>query len=195
MSINLKLNGIIGRTLEKVWAYSADFQVALVIKNPPASAGDVRDLGLVPGLGRSPGEGNGNPLQYFCLENPMDRGTWWTTVHGVTKGQTQLKWLSTHEYTKQTHRRRISSNGICRVRVGLSVQERSAEVLPGTPCGCRPGGLPQLRSQAFPTQGRAEPHVANSDLWGAAAKINESWGGLSGEGFLFCNSEEEARNI
>ena len=118
--------------------------MALVIKNPPASAGDVRDLGLVPGLGRSPGEGNGNPLQYFCLENPMDRGTWWATVHGVTKGQTQLKWLSTHEYTKQTHRRRISSNGICRVRVGLSVQERSAEVLPGTPCGCRPNSRARL---------------------------------------------------
>ena len=48
------------------------------------------DPGLIPGLGRSPGEGNGNPLQYFCLENPMDRGAWWATVHGVTNGQTQL---------------------------------------------------------------------------------------------------------
>ena len=49
-------------------------QVALVVKNPPASAGDVRDMGSIPGLGRSPGEGNGNPLQYSCLENTMDRG-------------------------------------------------------------------------------------------------------------------------
>ena len=48
------------------------------------------DLGLIPGSGRSPGGGNGNPLQYSCLENPMNRGAWWATVHGVTKSQTQL---------------------------------------------------------------------------------------------------------
>ena len=63
-------------------------QVALVIKNPPASAGDVRDVSLIPGSGRSPGEGNGNPLQDSCLENPMDGGAWRATVHGVTKSQT-----------------------------------------------------------------------------------------------------------
>ena len=57
----------------------------LVVKNLPASAGDIRDLGSIPGSGRSPGEGNGNPLQYSCLENPMDRGAWWATVHGVTE--------------------------------------------------------------------------------------------------------------
>ena len=53
-----------------------------MVKNPPANAGD---MGLIPGLGRSPGEGNGNPFQYSCLENPMDRGAWWATVHGVAK--------------------------------------------------------------------------------------------------------------
>ena len=53
-------------------------------------------MALIPGLGRSPGEGNGNPLQYSCLENLMDRGAWRATVHGVTKSQTQLKWLSMH---------------------------------------------------------------------------------------------------
>ena len=58
-----------------------------MVKNPPANAGDARDMGSVPGLGRSPGEGNGNPLQYSCLENLMDRGTWWG-VHGVAKSQT-----------------------------------------------------------------------------------------------------------
>ena len=63
-------------------------QVVLVVKNPPANAGDVRDAGLIPGLGISPGEGNGHPLQYSCLENPMDRGAWGATVHGVTKSQT-----------------------------------------------------------------------------------------------------------
>jgi len=60
-------------------------QVVLVVKNPPASAGDVRDVGLFPGLGRSPGEGHGNPFQYSCLENPMDRGAWWAMVHRVAK--------------------------------------------------------------------------------------------------------------
>ena len=59
--------------------------VLLVVKNLPASAGDIRDSGSVPGLGRSPGGGNGNPLQYSCLENPMDRGAWRATVHGVAK--------------------------------------------------------------------------------------------------------------
>ena len=57
----------------------------------PATPGDIRDLGLIPGSGRLPGEGNGNPLQYSCLENPVDRGAWWATVHGVTKSQTRLK--------------------------------------------------------------------------------------------------------
>ena len=56
-----------------------------VVKNPPANTGDA---GLIPGLGRSPGEGNGNPLQYSCLGNPMDKGVWLITVHGVTKSQT-----------------------------------------------------------------------------------------------------------
>ena len=53
-----------------------------------ASACDLEDPGLIPWSGRSPGEGNGNPLQYSCLENPMDRGAWWATVHGVAKSQT-----------------------------------------------------------------------------------------------------------
>ena len=64
-----------------VWAS----QVVLIIKNPPVSAGDSGDTVSIPGLGRSCGEGNGNPLQYSCLENPMDRGAWWATVHRVAK--------------------------------------------------------------------------------------------------------------
>ena len=56
-----------------------------MVKNPPANAGDVRDVGSIPGLGRSPGIGNGNPLQYSCLQNFMDREAWWTTDYGVTK--------------------------------------------------------------------------------------------------------------
>ena len=68
--------------------------MALVVKNPPANAGDVRDLGSTPGWGRSPGGGQGNPLQYFCLENPMDGGAWRATVHRVAQSWTQLKRMS-----------------------------------------------------------------------------------------------------
>ena len=64
------------------------FQVALVVKNLPASAGDRRDVGSVPGLGRPPGGGHGSPLQYPCLESPMDRGAWRATVHRVVKSDT-----------------------------------------------------------------------------------------------------------
>ena len=61
------------------------------ITNLPSKVGDARDVCSVPRLGRSPGGGHGNPLQYPCLENPMDRGAWWATVHRITKSQTQLK--------------------------------------------------------------------------------------------------------
>ena len=69
--------------------------VVLGVKNLPADAGDLRDSGSIPGLGRSPGEGHSNPLQYSCLENPMERGAWWATVHRVAQSQTHLKRLST----------------------------------------------------------------------------------------------------
>ena len=67
-----------------------DFRVALMVKNLPANAEDTRDASLIPGSGRSPGERNGNPLQYSCLGNPKDRGNWWATVHEPTKSWTQL---------------------------------------------------------------------------------------------------------
>ena len=70
------------------------FQAA-VVKNLPANAGDIKDVGLIPGLGRSPG-GHGNPLQYSCLENPMDRGAKIAPVHRIAKSWTQLKRLNTH---------------------------------------------------------------------------------------------------
>ena len=63
-------------------------QVALVIKNPPANAGDIRDVGSIPGSGRFPGERHVNPLQYSCLENLIDRETWWATVHRVAESDT-----------------------------------------------------------------------------------------------------------
>jgi len=66
------------------------FPGGAVVKNLPTSTGDSRDMGSIPLSGRSPGEGNGNPLQYSCLKNSMDREVWRATVHGVTKSQTQL---------------------------------------------------------------------------------------------------------
>ena len=65
-----------------------------MVKNLPASAGDLRDSGLIPGLVRSSGEGNNNPLQYSCLENAMDRGAWWAAVHGVAESWTRLSDLA-----------------------------------------------------------------------------------------------------
>ena len=63
-------------------------EVALVVKNPPTNAEDIREMGPIPGLGRSPGGGHGNPLQYSCLENSMGKGAWWTIAHRITKGRT-----------------------------------------------------------------------------------------------------------
>ena len=59
--------------------------MAQTVKNPPANAGDIGDMGSLPGSGRSPGEGNGNPLQYVCLEDSMDKGAWQATLHGLQR--------------------------------------------------------------------------------------------------------------
>ena len=77
----MKLNGSF------IFPAGTNFPGGSVVKNLPASARDAEDVGLIPGLGRSPGEGRGNPLQYYCLENPMDRGAWWAIVQEVTKNQ------------------------------------------------------------------------------------------------------------
>ena len=91
-------------------------QVTLVVKNPPANSGDIRDEGSIPVSVRSPGEGNGNPLYYSCLENPMDRDAQQGTIHGVTKSQMQLKGLST-QALMHSHRgslvARETSRGTC----------------------------------------------------------------------------------
>ena len=75
----------------KTTDYLLYFQMALVVKNLTANTGDVRDMSSIPGLGRSSGGWNDNPFQYFCLEEPMDRGASWATVHRVAKSWTQLK--------------------------------------------------------------------------------------------------------
>ena len=69
--------------------------MVLLVKNPPTNAGDTRNSGLFPGSGKSPKVGGSNPLQYFCLENSMNRGAWWVTVHAPAKSQT---WLSAYIY-------------------------------------------------------------------------------------------------
>ena len=83
--------------LMEIYTFVAGFPRGTVVKNLPASAGDSRDTGLIPGSGRSPGEGNGSPLQYSCLANPMDRGVWRATVHGVTELDTTER-LNTHTH-------------------------------------------------------------------------------------------------
>ena len=71
-----------------------DSRVVVMVKNLPANAGDVKDAGLIPGLGRSPGGGHGNPFHYSCLENPRDGGAWWVAIYGVTQSRTQQEQLS-----------------------------------------------------------------------------------------------------
>ena len=83
-----------GKTRVALWIP----QVALVVKNPSTNAGDVRDMGSNPELGRSPGGRHGNPLQYSCLENPMDRGDWWAIVYRV-KESDMTEWLTLHFFT------------------------------------------------------------------------------------------------
>ena len=89
-----------------------------VVKNPLAKAGDIRDEGLILGSGRAPGRGHGNPLQYSSLENPMDRGAWWATVHGVAKSWTERKQLSTQHRFIETESRRVLSGGCEERRIG-----------------------------------------------------------------------------
>ena len=93
--------------------------MVLVVKNPPANAGDIRDLGLIPGPERFPREGHGNSLQYSCLENPMDKGAWRATVHRVAKSWTQLKQLSMPAHMQSDRFFGLSSNSYS----GFSSQE------------------------------------------------------------------------
>ena len=82
-------------------------EVVLAVKNLPANARDIRDMGLIPGLGRSARREHGNPLQYSYLGNPKDRGAWRAMVHRVAKSQTWLKWLNTHTHTHTHSRRKV----------------------------------------------------------------------------------------
>ena len=74
-------------------------QVALVVKNPPANAGDITRHGFDPWVGKIPSRGHPNPLQYSCLENILDTGAWWTVIHRLAKSWTQIKQLISHAHT------------------------------------------------------------------------------------------------
>ena len=98
---SIKRNGdtdliVLSSRLNEIYMYKGASQVALVVKNQPANAGDMRDISLILGSQRSPGGGHGNPFQYSCLENHMDRRAWWATVHSVTQSETWLKQFSIH---------------------------------------------------------------------------------------------------
>ena len=95
-----------------IYSFKGTSQVVLVVKNPVANAGDTRVMDLIPGSGRSSGVESGNPFQYSCLENPMDRGAWQATVHGVAKSQIQLSryLLCMHIHSKILCEMPISTN-------------------------------------------------------------------------------------
>ena len=87
------------RWMDKMWCLSVRFSGGAVVKNPPAKARDTGHTSSAPGSGSSPGEGKDNSLQYSCLGNPMDRGAWRATVHGLQKSQTWLSdWTTTYQY-------------------------------------------------------------------------------------------------
>ena len=111
-----------------VWLAS---QVTPEVKNLPANAGDTRDVGSIPGSGRSPGIGNGNPLQHSRLENPMDGGAWWATDHGVTKSRTRLSNFTFTFHFHALEKEVVTHSSILAWRI------------PGTG---EPGGLPSMGS-------------------------------------------------
>ena len=93
-----KIQAAAGRNSRRYCSWLGAYQVSLVVKNPLANARDIRNTGSIPGSGRFPGEGHGSPLQYSCLENPMDRGAWWATVQAVAQSWIPLKRLISHSW-------------------------------------------------------------------------------------------------
>ena len=103
--------------------------VALVVKNLPASSEDLRTVGSIPGQGRSRGEGHGNPLQYSCLENPMDSRAWQVIIHRVTKSQTWLKQLSMHTQNKTNASLQKKENCLCEEKLTRKKHERTFQAM------------------------------------------------------------------
>ena len=119
-------------------------QDILVVKNPPANTGDERDSVSIPGLGRSPGVGNGNTLQDSCLENPMDKGAKWATVHAVAKSQT---WLSASHQSMKAEAEEMSQQirGVPGLPATIEIGERYGTNSPSEP----PGGINEGRHLSF----------------------------------------------
>ena len=103
-----------------------------MVKNPPANAGYVRDVGSIPGAGRSPCRRDGTPLQCSCLEPPMDRGAWWAMVHGVRKSPTQLKRLSTAQKGKRVENvfDEIMAENVPNLEEETDIQVQEAQRIP-----------------------------------------------------------------
>ena len=120
-------------------------------KNLPANAGDTRDSGLIPGSGRSPGGGHGNPLQYSCLENPVDRGAWQATVHRVAESRTWLKQLSKHTQRWMAHA--VGKYQFVVDRASMGLQWR---------------GVPGISDEGDLKVGEPE---ATSDVWASCKQI------------------------
>ena len=145
-------------------------QVALVVKNPPANAGNITDASLIPGLGRSLGGGDGNPLQYSCLENPKNRGAWWATVYRIVKSRTLLSDLtSKHTSGWQGAKSELTTVPLppaqaqslrqCSgVAVEMPLSQSSLEAL-NKPCAQEP-----FRCRLFSPQLRQNP----ANTWGCA---------------------------
>ena len=145
-------------------------QVALVVKNPLDNAGDLRDTDLIPGLGRSPGEGNGNPLQYSCLENSIDRGAWWTAVHGVAKNGAGM---SSPKHTQVRNGRRWSADRPGKSHRSLKRSHRHHRIAPEAGKGLPWGQWgPVVRNLPFHCRGRRSDPCSGFYMPCSAAKRN-----------------------
>ena len=168
-----------------IW-YVRGFPGSAVVKNPPVNAGDTRDAGLIPGSGRSPAKGNGNPLQYPCLKNSMDRGAWWATVHGVTESD-KTDWLNTHTHTHTWYASDIS------IKLFQAIQNRSwCQHPPESGLGSLWAHLAWARLYlhfvpwGLPSQHRPAPARAQSDLeaW-SRDPGKQVWGGCGCENLVW----------
>ena len=109
---------------------NTDFPSGSAGKESTCNVGDTGDLGLIPRSRRFPGGGHGNPLQYSCQENPMDRGDWWATVHGVTKNRTQLKWLSLAHHSLESLCRILYTQNLFILKQGICTFWPPSLILP-----------------------------------------------------------------
>ena len=147
-------------------------------KNRRASAGDIRDSGLIPGSGRPPGGGHGNPLQCSCLENPMDRGAWPATVHGVAKSQTRLKWLSRHASSCMEKGQKLISGETSQLRNTRENCQKARGALRPEPQEKRwkgTWGLVWKDGDTEPGRSHGESGVLVHALWDVDPE-HESWG-------------------